>query len=68
MSSPVIDDELLRFGRLLHYTGLAIVLVVGALTYNWFYSPVERVMLAAEMKMEPRANLAARTASRGSGA
>jgi Tfp pilus assembly protein PilO len=52
MSSPVIDDETLRFGRLLHYAGLAIVLVVGAVTYNWFYVPVERNMLDAEMKIE----------------
>lgn len=52
MSSPVIDDELLRFGRLLHYAGLAIVLVVGAVVYNLFYAPAERVMLAAEMKID----------------
>jgi len=52
MSSPVIDDELLRFGRLLHYAGLAIVLVAGAVAYNWFYAPVERVMLDAEMKID----------------
>ena len=41
MSSPVIDHETLRFGRLLHYAGLAIVLVVGAAAYSWFYTPVE---------------------------
>ncbi len=52
MSSPVIDDELLRFGRLLHYAGLAIVLVVGAAAYNWFYAPVERVILDAQMKID----------------
>lgn len=52
MSSPVIDDELLRIGRLLHYAGLAIVLVVGATAYNWFYAPVERVMLDAQMKID----------------
>jgi Tfp pilus assembly protein PilO len=52
MSSPVIDDETLRFGRLLHYAGLAIVLVAGAAAYHWFYEPVERDLLDAEMKID----------------
>jgi Tfp pilus assembly protein PilO len=52
MSSPVFNQEMLRFGRLLHYAGLAIVLVVGAASYNWFYVPVETSILDAEMKIE----------------
>ena len=52
MSSPVLDDETLRFGRLLHYAGLAIVLVAGAAAYHWFYEPVERNMLDAAMKID----------------
>jgi type IV pilus assembly protein PilO len=52
MSSPVFNQEMLRFGRLLHYAGLAVVLVVGAATYNWFYQPVETDILDAEMKIE----------------
>jgi len=41
-----------QFGRLLHYAGLAVVLIVGAATYNWFYVPVETNILDAEMKIE----------------
>jgi Tfp pilus assembly protein PilO len=52
MSSPAFDDETLRFGRLLHYAGLAIVLVTSALAYHWFYSPVEADILDAEMKID----------------
>jgi len=52
MSSPVFNQEMFRFGRLLHYAGLAIVLVAGAATYNWFYVPVETNILDAEMKIE----------------
>jgi Tfp pilus assembly protein PilO len=52
MSSPAFDDETLRFGRLLHYAGLAIVLVTAALAYHWFYSPVEADILDAEMKID----------------
>jgi type IV pilus assembly protein PilO len=52
MSSPVIDDETLRFGRLLHYAGLAIVLIACALAYNWFYAPLEAEILDAEMKID----------------
>jgi len=52
MSSPVLDDETLRFGRLLHYAGLAIVLVVGAMAYNGFYAPMETDLLDTEMKID----------------
>lgn len=52
MSSPAFDDETLRFGRLLHYAGLAIVLVAVALAYHWFYSPVEAEILDAAMQID----------------
>jgi Tfp pilus assembly protein PilO len=52
MSSPAFDDETLRFGRLLHYAGLAIVLVTVALAYQWFYSPVEAEILDAAMQID----------------
>lgn len=52
MSSPVLDHETLLFGRLLHYAGLAIVLVVGAATFHWFYRPLEAELLSAEMQID----------------
>ncbi len=52
MNSPILDDETLRFGRLLHYAGLAIVLVAGAAAYNWLYAPVEKKILDTEMKID----------------
>ncbi len=52
MSSPVFDQEMLRLGRLLHYAGLAVVLIAGAATYSWIYEPVETDILDAEMKIE----------------
>jgi Tfp pilus assembly protein PilO len=53
MNSPV-DHETLRFGRLLHYAGLALVLVVGATAFSWFYSPVEAQIIDTEMQIEER--------------
>lgn len=52
MSSPILDDETLRFGRLLHYAGLAIVLVAGAAAYNWLYTPVKTNIFDTEMKID----------------
>lgn len=52
MSSPVIDQQTLRFGRLLHYAGLAIVLVVGATAYGWFYTPLEKSILDTQLEIE----------------
>ncbi|MGD9637330.1 MAG: type 4a pilus biogenesis protein PilO [Pirellulales bacterium] len=52
MSSPVIDQQSLRFGRLLHYAGLAIVLIVGATAYNWFYTPLEKHILDTQLQIE----------------
>lgn len=52
MNSPILDDETLRFGRLLHYAGLAIVLLAGAAAYNWLYVPVEKSILAAAMNID----------------
>ena len=52
MNSPVVDQQTLRFGRLLHYAGLAVVLVVGALAYNWFYTPLEAAILDSQMQLD----------------
>jgi Tfp pilus assembly protein PilO len=52
MSSPVFDNETRRFGRLLHYAGLAAVLVSGAVGYGWLYTPVETNILETVMKIE----------------
>jgi Tfp pilus assembly protein PilO len=52
MSSAVIDQKTMLFGRLLHYGGLATVLVVGAIAYNTLYLPVERQILETEMEIE----------------
>ena len=41
MNAHVFDDETLRFGRLLHYAGLAVVLICGAAGYSWLYTPAE---------------------------
>lgn len=52
MSSPALDAETLRFGRLLHYAGLAIVLVVGVTAYHWFYAPMEADLFDTKMKID----------------
>jgi Tfp pilus assembly protein PilO len=52
MSTQVLDDDTLRFGRLLHYAGLAVVLVCGAVAYTWLYEPVENNILDTQMKIE----------------
>ncbi len=52
MSSPVVDQQTLRYARLLHYAGLAVVLIVGATTYNWFYTPLEQVILNTQLEIE----------------
>jgi len=52
MSSPVFDEAMLRFGRLLHYAGLAIALIVCAIAYSWFYEPLEGDILDTEMKID----------------
>ena len=52
MNSLVIDAETRRFGWLLHYAGLAVVLVCGAVAYGWIYTPIETDILDAAMKIE----------------
>ena len=52
MSSQVLDDNTLRFGRLLHYAGLAVVLICGAVAYSWLYEPVEINILDTQMKID----------------
>ena len=52
MVSPAIDDESRHFGRLLHYAGLAVVLVCGAFAYAWLYAPVESEIFGTMMKIE----------------
>jgi Tfp pilus assembly protein PilO len=52
MSSPVVDQQTLQFGRLLHYAGLAVVLVAGAMLYSWHYTPLESAILETQMQIE----------------
>jgi Tfp pilus assembly protein PilO len=52
MSSPVVDQQTLQFGRLLHYAGLAVVLVAGAALYSWHYTPLESSILETQMQIE----------------
>ncbi len=52
MSSSVLDQETLQFGRLLHFAGLAVVLICGAVAYNWCYAPVAMRIVETEMKID----------------
>jgi Tfp pilus assembly protein PilO len=52
MSSPVVDQQTLRYARLLHYAGLAVVLIVGATTYNWFYTPLQKAILNTQLQIQ----------------
>jgi Tfp pilus assembly protein PilO len=52
MNSSVIDQQTLQFGRLLHYAGLAVVLVVGATTYSWLYSPLVNSITETQLQIE----------------
>jgi len=51
-SSTVFDTPTQQFGRLLHYAGLAVVLICAALAYSWLYSPLERKILDTTMKID----------------
>jgi len=52
MSSLVLDKETLQFGRLLHYAGFAIALIVGTIGYAQLYTPIEENILNVEMKID----------------
>src|SRR5262245_61156463 len=52
MSSPVVDKQTLHYSRLMHYAGLAMVLIVGATTYNWFYTPLEKTILDTQLEIQ----------------
>jgi type IV pilus assembly protein PilO len=52
MTPAVFDNETLRFGRLLHYAGLAVVLVVGAAAYHWLYTPMQQDIFDAEVRLD----------------
>jgi len=52
MNSPVFDTETLRFGRLLHYAGIAVVLVCGAAGYSRLYTPVDESIFDAVLKID----------------
>jgi Tfp pilus assembly protein PilO len=52
MNNLVLDKETLRFGRLLHYAGLAVVLILGVAAHVWLYVPVENSILDAEMRID----------------
>jgi Tfp pilus assembly protein PilO len=51
-NSYVLDADTLRFGRLLHYAGLAVVLICGSVAYGWLYSPVETGIFETTMQID----------------
>src|SRR5436190_1218750 len=42
MASCVLDPETVRFGRLLHYAGVAITLLFGVAAYTYLFTPIEK--------------------------
>jgi Tfp pilus assembly protein PilO len=52
MASSVIDPETLRFGRLLHYAGVAITLVCGAVAYTYLYTPIEKDIFDVSVRID----------------
>lgn len=52
MASHVLDSETLKFGRLLHYAGVAIALVCGAVGYAWFYSSIDTQIFDAVVRID----------------
>mgnify|MGYP001224270304 CR=1 FL=1 len=52
MSSAVFDPQTLQFGRLLHYAGMAVVLICGAAAYHWLYTPVHANVFEAQVQLD----------------
>jgi Tfp pilus assembly protein PilO len=52
MASCVLDPETVRFGRLLHYSGVAITLLCGAGAYTCLFTPIERDIFNVSMRID----------------
>jgi len=52
MTSQVLDDETLKFGRLLHYAGVAMALLCAAAGYAWLYAPIETQIFDAAVRID----------------
>jgi Tfp pilus assembly protein PilO len=52
MASCVLDPETVRFGRLLHYAGLAITLLCGTVAYTYLFTPIENDIFAVSMRID----------------
>jgi Tfp pilus assembly protein PilO len=52
MASSVLDPETVRFGRLLHYAGVAITLLCGAAAYSYLFTPIEKDILDVSVRID----------------
>ncbi|HEY4232536.1 MAG TPA: type 4a pilus biogenesis protein PilO [Lacipirellulaceae bacterium] len=52
MASCVLDPETVRFGRLLHYGGVAITLLCGAAAYAYLFTPIERDIFDVSVRID----------------
>lgn len=52
MASCVLDPETVRFGRLLHYAGVAITLLCGAAAYTYLFTPIDKDLLDVSVRID----------------
>jgi Tfp pilus assembly protein PilO len=52
MASCVLDPETVRFGRLLHYAGVAITLLCATAAYNYLFTPIEKDIFDVSMRID----------------
>jgi Tfp pilus assembly protein PilO len=52
MASCVLDPETVRFGRLLHYAGVAITLLCGIAAYTYLFTPIEKDIFDVSMRID----------------
>ena len=52
MASCVLDPETVRFGRLLHYAGVAIALLCAAAAYSCLFTPIEQDIFNVSVRID----------------
>jgi Tfp pilus assembly protein PilO len=52
MASCVLDTETVRFGRLLHYAGVAITLLCAAMAYTYLFTPIEKDIFDVSVRID----------------
>jgi type IV pilus assembly protein PilO len=52
MTSAVFDTQTLQFGRLLHYAGMALVLICSAAAYHWGHTPMQADIFNAQVRLD----------------